>query len=371
MEQESVNKQYISIIRFLEHLGIDISNWTDNVRIKKLANAEFNMSQNGFIEIDGFAYSKEDVLKELDATNWAERLELHQKIYSCKSILNFLERNKANWAGLQSDFEAVQLDDKFDSFFSPYFAIAFNNVTRICLNRELIAEQADLLQYRDFILPQHQEEGYKTLRLFLEDNIKVIKNISQENYDIMKPKMLFWLKPNWHLLLNNLPDDFFVYRDDLVHLLINLTVQLQFKSKADAIAISNNLIALQGLNPEHKRIIESNHSAYIGNSNYNNSNNKSSSEGGVGKIIWGIIWVIFIFVRVGNSCNKSKSYDDSYRYTPPKYYPSNTQQGTATTIEDINEMPTVTSKKKNKNEIKLPKKITSKQLDSFIKGLKK
>ncbi len=319
MEQESANKQYISIIRFLEHIGASPSDWLEVSRLKKLANAEFNMAATGFIEVDTFAYSKEDVLKELDSTNWPQRLEMHQRVYNCKSLLNLLESNKANWSGLAKDFNEISGDPNFDEFFSPYFTVAFNNVSRICINRGLLVEHADLLQYRDFVLPQHQELAFKSLRLFLEEQIRVIKNVSKENYSVMRPKMEIWLKPGWHQLLNNLPDDFFVYNDDLVHLFINLCVALQTSNRKDCILISTELVGLQGINPDHKSIIDSNHDVFIG-SNKNKSSSDSGS--GLGSVIWWIIWIIFIIVRIANndSCkSKSNSYENQYKYTPKTY----------------------------------------------------
>ena len=60
--------QYQSIIRFFEYAHIDYNNAADFnfTRAKKLVNAEFAMQTDGFIAIDDFSYSKNDILAEMD-----------------------------------------------------------------------------------------------------------------------------------------------------------------------------------------------------------------------------------------------------------------------------------------------------------------
>jgi hypothetical protein len=60
------NKQYISIIRLLQHAEIDVESEINVARVKKQLAAEFNFSPTAIIEIDNYSYNKTDVFEELD-----------------------------------------------------------------------------------------------------------------------------------------------------------------------------------------------------------------------------------------------------------------------------------------------------------------
>jgi hypothetical protein len=303
MVQESVSRQYVSIVRLLEHIGVDAKQLGDISRVKKQITAEFNFAKDGFIEVDGHTYNKDEVLRELESPDFDTRLSYHLKLWHCKAILQMLEKNEADWKAISTEFKQLEGDTSFDEFFSPYFAQSFNNLSRNYITAVDYPRLTKLLQYRDFILPLQHEQAYKSIRSFLEESIRTLKNVSTDNYKVLRPKLEAWLQPGWHYVLNNLPEEYFEYVDDMVHLLINTTVKIQHIAKYDCRIISTELVGLIGINPEYKSIIDENHSIFSGQkTRLTNSRNKTS-EGG--QSYWWILWVIFVIIRIATrgGCN--------------------------------------------------------------------
>jgi hypothetical protein len=279
-------KQYISPVRLFEQLGIDYQDNINIARIKKHLTAEFNLAKDGLIEIDGHAYSRNDVMNEIDREDFAARMVLHQKLWKNHFLLTMLETNEANLPEVRTALNGFQNNIAFDEFFSPWFAGPFNAATRVCINNNNLADLGEWLTMEAFILPAKREEAFRATRIFLDESLKLFNNINKENYSTFKPKLTPWLRYGWYKFLNNLPDELFQYREEIAVDLINLTVQIQKNNKQDCRDISNNLVQVKGLSENLQDTVLNNDKVY-------NQTGVSSSGN-----YWWVLWVAIVFFRI-------------------------------------------------------------------------
>ena len=285
------SKQYISIIRLFEHCGIPYQGELNISRIKKQLTAEFGLAASGIIEIDTHSYNKNDVFEEIEHPDVQTRIGYHQKLWESKALLSFLEDNIFDEPGMKEDMKKFQNDVVFDHFFSPYFAVSFNYIARNCLNELRLNDMAELLIFEDFLQGQDREEAFRPIRIFLEENIRLLKNTNKDTYKLIKPKIEHWVSTHWSSFLNNLPHEFYNSRNDLTSNLVNLTVAIQKTNKSDCRFISTELTCLTQLTPELTDIIYSNHKVYT----------NTATTTGSGNYGW-IIWVVIILIRILSGC---------------------------------------------------------------------
>ncbi len=282
-------KQYISIIRLFNHCSIPFEEAVNLSRIKKQLTAEFGLAASGFIEVDGFSYNKNDVLEEIERPDFAYRLGYHKRIWESKDVLIMLEQNSFSH-NFRNQMRQFQNDDNFDIFFSPYFATPFNYSARNLLNSSSFDELGDLMAYEGFLLGADREEAFKSTRVFLEENVRILKNTNKDNYNIVQPKIQHWVQPNWSSFMNNLPDEYYNYRHDIAFYLVNTTVAIQKVNRKDCKAISHELTCLTDLSTDLSKTIYDNHKVYM------HASTGTSSGGNYGWIIWGAIILVRILI---------------------------------------------------------------------------
>ena len=285
------SKQYISIIRLFEHCGIAYDSEIIVSRIKKQLTAEFGIAASGIIEIDHHSYNKNDVFEEIEAPDFITRLYYHKKIWNAPYLLAFLEDAVFDEPKMQEAMQQFQNDTVFDGFFSPYFAISFNYISRNCLNEFRLDDLGNLLLFEEFLLGEDREEAFRPIRIFLEDNIRLLKNTNTNNYRLVKPRIQHWIESSWSSFINNLPHEFYNSRNELSSNLVNVTVAIQKTNTSDCRKISHQLTSLSHLSPELADIIYNNHKVYT-------SNPITRSTGN-----WGwIVWLIIILIRILSGC---------------------------------------------------------------------
>ncbi|MEO5943461.1 MAG: hypothetical protein ABIP30_15005 [Ferruginibacter sp.] len=284
------NKQYISIIRLFEHCDISVEENIQVSRIKKQLAAEFDLGTSGFIETEGYSYNKQDVFEEVEKPDFIGRLHYHQLLWNRKVLLAMLEDNVVDLPGIDKDFKSFQNDPSFDQFFSPYFGFSFNYISRSFLNELKLDELSEWLCYEDFLLPEDREEGFRAIRIFLEDNIRLLRNINTTSYKPVRAKVIHWGENGASRFLNNLPDDFYAAKNEIVLYLINLTVRIQKTYKKDCKHLSTELTCLRDLPEETANLIYNNHRAYT-----------QSRVTFRGNYSW-LIWVAFILIRILAGC---------------------------------------------------------------------
>lgn len=283
-------KHYLSIIRLFEHGTIPYTGDINISRIKKQLNAEFSLNASGFIETDGYVYNKNDVFEELGREDFIQRLPYHIGIWENKSILALLEKNVFNRTALRPEIKKFNNDKNFDEFFSPFFAVPFNTISRALLNEANFNDLGELLLYEDFLQPAERELGFKSIRLFLDENIYLLKNVSEVNLDVTLTKLSAWTKSDWHDFINYLPYEFDSTKNDLVVYLISLTVKIQHSHKKICRIISNELVQLTDLSPDLSDTIENNDRVYKGR-------NVKQKTGSGPANYWWVIWIILLLIR--------------------------------------------------------------------------
>jgi hypothetical protein len=284
-------KQYLSIIRLFEHCTIAYGDEINLPRIKKQLNAEFDHAASGFIEIDGYSYNKNDVFEELDRPDFLQRLAYHKALWENTAILVLLEDNALNIYDFRTQIEQFENDPRFDQFFSPYFEIPFNYISRSYLNEGRFENLGELLLYEDFLLPAQKEGGFKAVRLFLDENIRLLKNTSAVTLEQTRLQIDHWIFKPWRAFLNALPDEFHAQKVDLAVHLVNVTVLFQKENRHLSASITMELATLNGL-PEHlQQTIRSNNKAFRNTGNSDNSGNYG----------W-MIWAAIILIRFVSSC---------------------------------------------------------------------
>lgn len=288
------NKQYQSIIRLLQHSGVDIDAPLNVSRIKKLLNAEFDMSASGYLEADEFSYSKSEVFEELDRSDFENRFIYHRRIWNDRAILDLLEKNAFNYFDFDTQMRAYYNDVSFDQFFSPYFGFSFHYLSRGYLNEGRFDEMSSLLAYDEFMLHDEREEAFRPLRVFLDDSLRAFRNINAENYASFADEMRPWGFPRWSRMLNALPEELEDRKADIALYLVNVTVAIQRTKKSDCRFISNELVQVEELPEELRKLIKSNHKVYTGGSI------ASSKSGGIS--YWWIGWVVIVLLRVLSGC---------------------------------------------------------------------
>ena len=338
------NKQYISIIRLFDHCGISISGDFNLSRTKKQLQAEFGITPGGFIEADGYAYSRQDVFEEIERPDFPKRLNFHKQIWNSPHLLQLLETNTADLNLVHEEFAAFSGNSEFDEFFSPYLAGPFVYLSRTFLADGSLKEMGDLLRYEDFLQPAEREEAFRPIRVFLDENIRLLRNVNGENYSMMRPKIAHWVDTDWYTFFNNLPHEFYEAKNDITVSLVNIGVEVQKSHRSDCKKMSAQLISLQETPESLRTTIVSNHAAYTGSSSRSFSWNRG---------FW-IFWIVFMVIRsvASNGCGDDKS---QFRQTIPVNFKSNYQ-----TTDSLPKLINDTSFKMNRDSLlKMFRKDTS------------
>ncbi|HTD94628.1 MAG TPA: hypothetical protein VK644_12475 [Chitinophagaceae bacterium] len=298
------SKQYISIIRLFHHCDIATGDDFNLARVKKNLQVEFNIARDGFIEVDGYTYTRHDVMEEIERPDFAQRLVFHKQIWEKPQLLQLLEKNTADLISIHPDFSFFSNNQKFDDFFSPYFAVPVNYISRTLLTAKKMKEVGDLLKYDEFVQPSEREEAFRPIGQFLEENLRTLRNVNQENYKTMRPAIVHWIDQDWHKFFNELPGEFYHTKSEIARFLINIGVHVQKSHRRDCKKISAQLVNLHDM-PEHlSHIIVSNHEIYnrVGGGFFN-----------WGKGWWIVIWVLFMLLKNVDGCGGSSSNAVNFR----------------------------------------------------------
>jgi hypothetical protein len=295
------NKRYQSIIRLFEHCGISYNEALNPVRIKKQVTVEFSHSGTGFVEVDHHTYNKEDVFEEIQHPDFERRLGYHQRIWQHPHLLQMLESDEGNMLEIKAEMKNFENDDYFDGFFSPYFAEPFNNISRGLLQSKNLGMLGVWLELEPFIQLPEREEAFRSIRLFLDEQFRLLKNVNSENYFNLRPQLIVWIDTEWYRFFNSLPEEYHEIRERISIKLINLTVALQRPHRQDCLSISYQLINVENLSQNARLTILQNHAAYT-NSGSAKASTSSSDSGSYTWIFW-VLLIIIKFVVFSRGCN--------------------------------------------------------------------
>lgn len=304
-----------SLIRFLEYCNIDYSDKdTFSVqRAKRQVNAEFALEESGIITIDGVSYNKSDVLKELEHPDFTERLQYHVMLWNHKVLLRLLEQDAINIDDVNTQFLSLANDEGFRYFLGPLMATAFNSVMKSLLKVPDFYNAFLWLRLKVFITPEEEEYAYQSLRIFLEEQLRLFKNLNSETYTNKYNEIAPWQRQEWHLLFNNLPDSLYYFNDEFAHVLINFTVQVQRPDKALCLAISTRLLQMHNVSYNYKKLINDNHRIYLSNAPV--STQRKSKSPHMGWIATALVIVLLRLLMQAKSCNNDNYSDRSIPIT--------------------------------------------------------
>jgi hypothetical protein len=255
-------KPYLSIIRLLEHCGIEYDGAINISRLKKILLAEFGLSPTGIITIEQHSYNKNDIIAEIENTDFSNRLQWHIAIWQCKNVCRFLELDVLHTDELKEEISVFKENDWFKKFISPQLAVAFNYFTRNIVYRKDMEAIRRLLFLNDFLLPEHRVVAFSSLRLFFDEQIKLLRNTTKDSFKLMRPKIKHWAFKRWYKCFNQLPHEFYQQQYDIVFYLIHVTVNIQHRNPHTCYGISRQLTKVKGMPEEISTLIKKNHKIY-------------------------------------------------------------------------------------------------------------
>jgi hypothetical protein len=254
--------QYKSIIRLFEYCGID-GNKLDTGRIRKIISAEFALAESGIISIDGFDYSKNDALIEIDSLDFVRHYPYHEAVWNSRTLLDCLERNTV----ASPDFSprsSISENPDFVRFISPYFAGSFDKIMRKYL-RDFDFKSANKWTETMSLLdtPEDEAMALDGVRLYLTEFISRLKNSNSVTCVEMRTELNAWAENSASSdLINRLMTFFPDLVDNLARVLVNFTVTIQFTSRSLCFRISCRLVEIKNLDTELSTLILENHRIY-------------------------------------------------------------------------------------------------------------
>ena len=267
---------YQSIIRIFEYCGIDFITF-DAARAKKILAVEFSFATGGIITIDGFDYNKNDVFKELERNDFAERLSTHVLIWKTPSLLDCLEKNEVDVEMIDS-WSWLQKDDYYreiTSLISPYFAFSFNRI---------MSKLLDSLRFNDagiwfktlHLIDNFEDEhnALRSTRICIADFIKTLKNSNDVTYKSNMVQFEKWFERPWFMFINNLPESLQNVKNELMSEMVNLMYRIQFADIHYCKKLSGQMVSVVDIDSELQALILSNHKIICRNARIRNKAKK-------------------------------------------------------------------------------------------------
>ncbi|MFD1817148.1 hypothetical protein SAMN04515674_11931 [Pseudarcicella hirudinis] len=285
------------------------------LRLKSKLLAEFSLTTDITININGTAYTKDAILKIIDQLKVVDDLTIHKEIYSKTSLLNWMENPTQKVFPIDLAKDILNTNTNND-LLQNIMLEAFGEYVKFNFQKGRFRLFANILDFIPNFSEAHSLIIYESLYYGIENVINDINN-AKKLPDIKTNKLAFGFisEPNWTDFLNNLPSSFEETRNLYCVSAIDYIVRIQKIDYEWTYEISAQLE--QTLCEESlKQVISQNHEICARKSK---SRRESQLEGP-----W--IWLpVFIFTALSRivSCNNSSKpkydYDqrDNYKYSVP------------------------------------------------------
>ncbi len=301
-------KSPLHILSGLETEASEFSNSDFLLRLRKKLLAEFNLSNQPTIDINGKAYSKDEVIKTIDVLMGDSNIALHTFIYSNKKLLDFLENDASPI--IPFEIKQIVVPEEIKPKLSPilFERIAFNlkkafQKRNFNNARNLIIDSPDLQETEKGKL---EEEISKNI-LNIKDHIRSVrvngcKNIVRE-LDYLREDALA-------LLLNKLPDEFIYTVNALVGEIINVMVEYDKIKGCDRsflYRLSTDLCKIK-CDDALMQLIKKNHAVF--KQGYESNSGQGESGFGALKAVGLIISLVLLMARLfsGNSSHSNSDF---------------------------------------------------------------
>jgi hypothetical protein len=292
--------KYISPIRLLQHLGLDnIQEHVQSGRAKKAVLAALQLNSTGFIIVDNFEYNRTDLLDELDAPNAAQVFTYHQQIFDTPALLDFLENDVVDLDIINLVLTNACKDEGMRAFMSPYLAGSIQRVSKHLLTEQQHELQFKFLKCKDFILPEHKEQALTPVRIFITETERLFKNLNNSNTGLYREQVLPYAKTDWHFVFNAVHAEYNDKINEVVNSMINYTVDVQVSRPKFCRFLSTQMYKLYGLDAHLQKIVNSNHSIFIGQGAGTSRESNDSNY----NWIWTLLWLIIMVIRFASACN--------------------------------------------------------------------
>jgi hypothetical protein len=306
---------YLSPVRLVLHSGEALQPFSPQTlaRARKKLLAELALSQEE-LTIDGRTYTRNDVnrlLQDLSETDWS----YHCLVYTLDGLLLFLEQYTFSEEGIKPA-RTYLYKPGFTEFISPYFAWSFLEMSGRFLRQKEYGKAASLLAQHDFIAPVHQEAAEEKLRVFLDEQLYHLRNLSWEKYKEQGPSLNYIREPDWRALHNALPASLSERQDGTVEGLLGVVFRFQHKASWSALARMCDYILLLKCNPELHAQAEEYSAIMTRNAAAGRGEQKSGSNWFSGRGWFAVLWVV---IMVARGFSRGCSSDHDYKYGTVPY----------------------------------------------------
>jgi hypothetical protein len=296
---------YQSPLHILDSLHITPDELTPEgiTRLRKKLLAEFSLTSDITIDVNGQSYTKDAVLKVIDQLKEVDNLVLHKAVFSRKSLLDWLENPQRSV--FPQDLAQEVLDENLESdFYQKTLQTSLANYVKTHFKKRHFIQ----LQKTVPFIANLQEEYHYDVYNVIHGEIQVIIdeiNHARKNPNIRENKERFGFisETQWTDFLNNLPNDFEGIREDYCYAAVNYTVAIQRKDKKWTYEISNQLNHTL-CDGSIKDTIKNNHQIYA--DNYYADPNSTSEDKSLLSWIFRIIIIILFLGRLA-SCDKNSN----------------------------------------------------------------
>lgn len=280
------------------------------LRLRKRLLAEFDLTDQPTLQINGRPYTKDEVIKQLDQLLDNPLSNMHLFIFKHKELLDFLENNESDvdTATLRNLKLPVDFSGRIKSLL---FERLVFNLKKALVSKDFVSA-TDLVSGYDLLndedLPNFSEQVFKGLAM-LHSQVETVHNGDVESM----PTELSYLKKTDGLpvFLNSLPEELKQAVDTLVIEIVNCMVAYQKASNKDKnylYCVSKVLMEVN-CNPELTQLIRSNHKAFkhqFENDSVLSGNNSSF------RMLYFVVILLVVVLRNVNTCSRSDRQSINY-----------------------------------------------------------
>lgn len=294
---------YQSPLKVLQNFGLseeDLTNFNFS-RLQKKILSEFNLTSNTTININGKEFTKDAAIKFLDELKLITDFEVHQYLFARPNLLDFCENPTSTQNPLSEIGHIIQ-----DTASKP-------ELLEIIENAEAEVLKFNLKNYQYLASVQLIETYLSTSEIIPVNFIQIIhahaENINAlfaavrpDNFNAyLNSGKIDWMwASSWPSFFNLLGDTYQTLRDAIGRACTDFIATNYRSNKKKVLDVSNKLIDLD-VDSTLAEIIYDNHKIV------SQSKNSSGSDIGIGRIIFYLLWVVFIIYRCSDKPSREPS----------------------------------------------------------------
>jgi hypothetical protein len=314
--------QYQSPIKILSSFlndNVDFSNTDFNV-LKRRILAEFELSGNPTISTEEGEFSKNDILDIFENQKNKEDFQYHLIVAKMPVLLNFLEYYTLE-EKLNLD-EPVFKDEKFINFLSPYLAGSFGNFFAACIHDPNM-EIRHALQKHYPILPEHESYLLEPVYSVLDQIISDVEEIraSFPGKDRLHEADGYFSNGRIRVF-NRLPQKYFLTAVEL-YTICGIDFIIDFLDKNHGKMVHSSDISFvfgQIKKLPYTEMAKNKIKAVEEFMSQFEPKEQVSSGGGVGRLVFFIIFVIITIIRIAVSdSNSSRDHNVNTILSDPEF----------------------------------------------------